>query len=133
MSEDKSYILIVDDESDITLLTQRFLELENYNILSTNNGNEALQIIEDKHSEIILVLLDIMMPQISGFDVLKKIRSNNKYDDILIVIFSVKNFQMDIQKAKELGADGYLPKTISGKKLLDYIRKILESNERVKV
>jgi CheY-like chemotaxis protein len=131
MSQVKGSILIVDDEKDITLLTKRFLELENYDILSANNGKEALQIMEERYSEIALVLLDIMMPQISGFDVLKKIKANEKYDDILIVLFSVKNFQIDIQKAKELGADGYLPKTISGKKLLDYIRKILDTKSRL--
>jgi len=127
MSQKKGFILIVDDEKDITLLTKQFLELENYNIISANNGNEALQIMEEHYPEIILVLLDIMMPQISGFDVLKKIKANKKYNDILIVLFSVKNFQMDIQKAKELGADGYLPKTISGKNLLDYIKNILDT------
>ncbi len=131
MSQVKGSILIVDDEKDITLLTKRFLELENYDILSANNGKEALQIMEERYSEIALVLLDIMMPQISGFDVLKKIKANEKYNDILIVLFSVKNFQIDIQKAKELGADGYLPKTISGKKLLDYIRKILDTKSRL--
>jgi len=127
MSQNKGFILIVDDEKDITLLTKQFLELENYNIISANNGKEALQIMEEHYTEIILVLLDIMMPQISGFDVLKKIKANKKYNDILIVLFSVKNFQMDIQKAKELGADGYLPKTISGKNLLDYIKNILDT------
>jgi len=127
MSQAKGFILIVDDEKDIILLTKQFLELENYNIISANNGKEALKILEERYNEIILVLLDIMMPQISGFDVLKKIKAIEKYNDIFIVIFSVKNFQMDIQKAKELGADGYLPKTISGKILLDYIKKMLDS------
>ncbi|MHA1106001.1 MAG: response regulator [Promethearchaeota archaeon] len=129
MQPTRSKILIVDDERDITLLTKQFLELENYNIISANNGKEALQILEERYPEIVLVLLDIMMPQISGFDVLKKIKASEKYNDILIVLFSVKNFQIDIQKAKELGADGYLPKTISGKKLLDYIKKMLDTKK----
>ncbi|MHA1625696.1 MAG: response regulator [Promethearchaeota archaeon] len=129
MSQTKGFILVVDDEKDITLLTKQFLELENYNIISANNGKEALQILEERYPEIVLVLLDIMMPQISGFDVLKKIKASEKYNDILIVLFSVKNFQIDIQKAKELGADGYLPKTISGKKLLDYIKKMLDTKK----
>ncbi|MHA1669335.1 MAG: response regulator [Promethearchaeota archaeon] len=129
MQPSRSKILICDDEKDITLLTKRLLELENYNIISANNGKEALQIMEESYSEISLVLLDIMMPQISGFDVLKKIKSIEKYNNILIVLFSVKNFQMDIQKAKELGADGYLPKTISGKNLLEYIKKILDTKK----
>ncbi|MHA1193618.1 MAG: response regulator [Promethearchaeota archaeon] len=117
MSQTKGFILVVDDEKDITLLTKQFLELENYNIISANNGKDAL------------VLLDIMMPHISGFDVLKKIKAIEKYNEILIVLFSVKNFQIDIQKAKKLGADGYLPKTISGKNLLDYIKKILDTKK----
>jgi len=129
MSQTKGFILVVDDEKDITLLTKQFLELENYNIISANNGKDALQILEERFTEIILVLLDIMMPHISGFDVLKKIKAIEKYNEILIVLFSVKNFQIDIQKAKKLGADGYLPKTISGKNLLDYIKKILDTKK----
>jgi CheY-like chemotaxis protein len=69
-----------------------------------------------------------MMPALSGYDVLIEIKKHEEYRDILVVLFSVKNFQLDIQKAKELGADGYLPKAISGKELLEYVKKVLKQS-----
>jgi CheY-like chemotaxis protein len=128
MSSLRSKILIVDDESDIVNLTSSWLHLQNYETISCRSGDEALRIIQDRHNEISLVLLDIMMPILSGYEVLEEIKKHEEYKDILVVLFSVKNFQLDIQKAKELGADGYLPKAISGKELLNYVKKILKKS-----
>lgn len=130
MSLSRSKILIVDDESDITNLTAQFLHLQNYETIACHSGNEALDIIKERNGEISLVLLDIMMPRVSGYEVLEEIKKHEEYREILVVLFSVKNFQLDIQKAKELGADGYLPKAISGKQLLDYVKKILKRSVR---
>lgn len=126
MQSSKSKILIVDDEMDITYLVEQNLHLQEYETIACHSGEEALQVMKERNEEISLVLLDIMMPKISGFDVLKAIKAEPKYNDILVVLFTVKNFQMDIQKAKELGADGYLPKAISGKQLLRYVNEILK-------
>ena len=122
-------ILIVDDEPDIVNLTESFLKLENYDTITSNSGIEALQIIEQYHNEITLVLLDIMMPNVDGYTVLEKIKTNEKYKKILVILFTVKNFKFDIIKGKELGADGYLLKAISGKSLLEYVKNILEKTE----
>ncbi len=121
-------ILIVDDEPDIVILTEKFLELENYETIPCTNGNDALQIIEQEHNDIALVLLDLMMPNISGYEILKSIKSNDKFKRILVVLFTVKSFTEDIQKGKELGADGYLVKAVSGKELLSYVKTILEQH-----
>ena len=118
-------ILIVDDEPDIVILTEKFLELENFQTISCTDGKEALRIIEEEYDEIALVLLDLMMPGISGYEILKSIKSNEKYKRILVVLFSVRSFTEDIQKGKELGADGYLVKAISGKELINYVKTIL--------
>jgi DNA-binding response OmpR family regulator len=121
-------ILIVDDEPDIVTLTEKFLELEHYETIPCINGNEALQIIEQEHKNIALVLLDLMMPNISGYEILKSIKSNEKYKKILVVLFTVKSFTEDVQKGKALGADGYLVKAVSGKELLNYVKTILEQH-----
>lgn len=118
-------ILIVDDEPDIVILTEKFLELENFQTISCTDGNEALKIIEEEYDKIALVLLDLMMPGISGYEILKSIKNNEKYKKILVVLFSVRSFTEDIQKGKELGADGYLVKAISGKELINYVKTIL--------
>lgn len=120
-------ILIVDDEEDITILTEKFLQLENYDTITCSNGYDALNIIKEKHEDIALVLLDIMLPGMNGYEILKEIKS--KYPNILVVLFTVKNFFEDIQKGKELGADGYLVKAISGNEITTYIENILKKKK----
>jgi len=117
-------ILIVDDEEDITHLTEKFLQLEKYETISCSNGYDALEIVEEKHDDIALILLDIMLPGMNGYEILTEIKS--RYPKILVVLFSVKNFFEDIQKGKELGADGYLVKAISGNEIIAYIKNILK-------
>jgi len=121
----KKTILIVDDEPDIVNLTEKFLKLGDFDTITCNNGRDALEIIEDKHHEIALILLDVMMPGTSGYSVIKDIKENEKFKDILVVLFTVKSFNEDIQKGKKLGADGYLTKPFSGKELLKYIKEKL--------
>ena len=122
-------ILIVDDEEDITILTEKFLQLEHYETITCSNGYDALDIIEENNEEISLVLLDIMLPGMNGYEILTEIKS--KYPKILVVLFTVKNFFEDIQKGKELGADGYLVKAISGNEIITYIRDILKKKESI--
>ena len=120
-------ILIVDDEEDITHLTEKFLQLEKYETITCSNGYDALDIVEEKHDDIALILLDIMLPGKSGYEILTEIKL--RYPKILVVLFSVKNFFEDIQKGKELGADGYLVKAISGNEIIAYIKNILEKQQ----
>ncbi len=120
-------ILIVDDEEDITILTEKFLQLENYDTLTCSNGYDALEIVKEKHEDIALVLLDISLPGMNGYEILTKIKA--KYPKILVVLFTVRNFFEDIQKGKELGADGYLVKAISGNEIITYIKNILKKKK----
>ncbi|MHA1273395.1 MAG: response regulator [Promethearchaeota archaeon] len=121
-------ILIVDDEPDIVNLVEKFLKLGNFNTITCSNGKEAMEIIAENYNDIDLVLLDIMMPGKSGYTVLEEIKSNDQYKHILVILFTVKSFNEDIQKGKKLGADGYLTKPFSGKELLDYIKNKLNVN-----
>ncbi|MGB5912913.1 MAG: response regulator [Promethearchaeia archaeon] len=123
---EKKTILVVDDEPDIVNLTQKFLELENYDTITCNNGKEALKIVEEKYPDIVLILLDVMMPGLSGWEVLQNLKGNDLFKDILVVLFTVKSFNEDIQKGKALGADGYITKPFSGNDLLKYVKKLLK-------
>jgi DNA-binding response OmpR family regulator len=125
MSE-RDTILIVDDEPDIVNLTEKFLKLEGFKTITCSNGKEALEIIAERHEEIALILLDIMMPGKSGYTVLEEIKQNSTYNPIKVVLFTVKSFNEDIQKGKLLGADGYLTKPFSGKDLVKSIREFLK-------
>ena len=124
-------ILIVDDEPDIVNLTEKFLKLGDFKTITCSNGGDALELIEENYKDIALVLLDVMMPGLSGFSILEKIKSNEKYKDILVILFTVKSFNEDIKKGRELGADGYLTKPFSGKELLKYVQeKLLKKIEK---
>jgi len=118
-------ILIVDDEPDIVNLTEKFLKLGNYKTITCNNGKDALRILEEKYNKISLILLDLMMPGISGTQVLRDLKTDQRFKDIIVIVFTVKSFKEDIEKAKSLGADGYVTKPFSGKELLAYVKEIL--------
>ena len=119
-------ILIVDDEPDIVSLTEKFLQIGNFNTIACNNGKEALKVIEERYPEISLVLLDVMMPGLSGAEVLSKIKSREEYEHVKVVLFTVKSFKEDIERGKNLGADGYITKPFSGKDLLEYVKDLLK-------
>ena len=123
---ERDTILIVDDEPDIVNLTEKFLKLEGLKTITCSNGKEAMEIIEKRHEEIALILLDIMMPGKSGYTVLEEIKENHTYDLIKVVLFTVKSFNEDVQKGKQLGADGYLTKPFAGKDLVKSIREFLK-------
>lgn len=125
-TQNKHRILICDDEPDILTLTQKFLEMGGYTTIACNNGKEAMKIIEENHEEIDLILLDIMMPGKSGYNVLEEIKTNENYEHIIVVLFTVRSFNEDVQKGKRLGADFYITKPFSGKELLKRIDEILK-------
>jgi DNA-binding response OmpR family regulator len=125
----KNTILIVDDEPDIVTLTEKFLKLGEFDTITSNNAKEAMKMVEENYDRIALILLDIMMPGKSGYSVLEEIKNSERYKDILVVLFTVKSFNEDVQKGKKLGADDYIVKPFSGKELLKKIKEILEKKE----
>ncbi|KKM95025.1 hypothetical protein LCGC14_1192390 [marine sediment metagenome] len=126
-------ILIVDDEPDILNLTQKFLKIGNFDTITSSNAKEAIAKVEDKYSDIDLILLDVMMPGASGMDVLRKIKSDERFKHILVVLFTVKSFTEDIQKGKRLGADGYITKPFSGRDLLKYVQNLLSTKTKTAI
>ena len=126
----KNTILICDDEPDIVFLTEKFLKHGQFETITCNNGKEALKIIEDKFDRIMILLLDIMMPGLSGFEVLRSIKNDDRFKDILVILFTVKSFKEDIQKGKDLGADGYITKPFKGEDLLSYVKEILKKKKK---
>ncbi len=121
----KNTILIVDDEPDIVNLTEKFLKLGDFNTITSSNAKEAMKMVEENYKDIALILLDIMMPGRSGYSVLEEVKNNDRFKDILVVLFTVKSFNEDVQKGKKLGADAYITKPFSGKDLLSRIKEIL--------
>ncbi|MFH1729015.1 MAG: response regulator [Pseudomonadota bacterium] len=119
----KRKILIVEDDKDTARLLDVIVKSAGFESKIVNDGEEALDIIEEYHPD--LVLLDLMMPKVHGFAVCKQIRDNRNYDDIKILIVSAKSFTADMKKAEELGANGYLTKPFRKAELIDEMNKLL--------
>ncbi len=116
-------ILIVDDEPNIVMSLEYTFKKKNYEVFIARDGGEALQIANDKIPDV--VLLDIMMPNVDGYETLKKIKENEDLVNTKVVFLSAKNKTTDIAKGLEMGADKYLTKPFSVKKLVAEINELL--------
>ena len=118
-------ILIVEDDPFLSSIAATRLEQEGYRVSVTRSGEEALTAIEKEIPD--LVLLDIVMPGISGFEVLKTIKTNGRYKHISVVMFSNLGQDHEIEECKKLGADAFLVKAkFTPREVLEKIRKILK-------
>lgn len=114
-------ILLVDDEPNIVMALEYSLKKKGYDVLIARDGEEALKIFENIKP--CLVILDIMMPKMDGFEVLENIK-NDIEDSSKVIFLSAKNKEEDIQKGLDAGADEYFTKPFSTKKLLDKIQSM---------
>lgn len=116
-------ILVVEDEKDILNLIRRVLLRENYTVICAETGEEAFQELYDKGPD--LLLLDINLPDISGWEICKKIRKDPLFKNIPIIMLTIRSSTEDKVKGLNLGADDYIPKPFSPKELLARIKKLL--------
>jgi CheY-like chemotaxis protein len=119
VDQSKINILIVDDIPLNVLLIQKMLGKFHYNLLTANDGQAALDTIASK--DVDLVLLDLMMPIIDGYEVLERLRAQEKTKNLPIVILSALNSNDDVKRGFELGANDFITKPIIMDKLLDCI------------
>ncbi len=122
-------VLIVDDNPQNLELLEVYCEgLEGMNITTATNGIEAMEhVARDKPD---LILLDIMMPRMSGFEVCKQIKSNPATRDILVVMVTALNETSDVERAAECGADDYLSKPIERTALIELVTTLMQSRPR---
>jgi two-component system, sensor histidine kinase and response regulator len=109
-------ILVVDDIPLNVLLIQKMLGKFKFNILTANNGQAALDIIAEKPVD--LVLLDLMMPGVDGYEVLRQLRSHDETKALPVVILSALNSSDDVTKGFQLGANDFITKPIIMERLL---------------
>lgn len=119
-------ILLVDDEPDILEFLKYNLELEGYEIETASNGKEALDKLTE-HTN--LVILDLMMPILDGFEVIERMKKDSRFKDIPVIFLTAKNGEISEIKALELGAIDYIQKPISPKKLLARVKTNLKKTE----
>ena len=119
-------VLVVDDIEANRRLLQAKLEAQYYTVILAENGQQALEAVEEHEPDIIL--LDIMMPGATGLEVLGKIRGMEARKSTPVVILTAKGQDADRQAAFSLGADDFLTKPFSPKKLLARIHQIVEGD-----
>jgi len=116
-------ILIADDEPNILISLEYLMKREGYDVQVARDGQEALDTVRRERPR--LVLLDVMMPKKSGFEVCQEIRSDESVKDTLVLMLTAKGRDTDVAKGLAMGADGYMTKPFSTKELVQKVRELL--------
>ncbi len=116
-------ILIVDDEPNIVMSLEYAFKKKDFEVFIARDGTEALEIAMAEVPNIIL--LDIMMPKMDGYETLKALRKNKELKRIKVIFLSAKNKVADVEKGLELGVDGYMTKPFSIKKIITDVEKMI--------
>ena len=115
--------LIVDDEVNIVISIEFLMKQAGYNVEIAHDGEEALEKTESFKPD--LILLDVMMPKINGFEVCRRVRGNPDWKDMKIVMLTAKGREVEVTKGLALGADSYVIKPFSTKELMAEVKFIL--------
>jgi DNA-binding response OmpR family regulator len=118
-------ILIVDDEPSIVVPIQFLMEQQGYSVLVAENGEDALDVIYKYKPD--LILLDIMLPRIDGYEVCEIVRLNPEYRDIKIIFLTAKGREVEIAKGLALGANAYITKPFSNTELVAIVKELLDN------
>ena len=118
-------ILILDDEPDIVVPVQFLMEQQGHHVVTANSGEDALDLIYQYKPD--LMLLDIMLPGIDGYEVYEIVRLNPDYQDVKIVFLTARGREVEIAKGMALGADAYITKPFSNAALVAKVKELLET------
>lgn len=118
-------ILIADDEPNILISLEYLMKREGFDVRVARDGQEALDAVAADCPD--LLLLDVMMPRKSGFDVCQALRADERYNALHILMLTAKGRDTDLAKGLALGADGYMTKPFSTRELVDRVKAMLEA------
>ncbi|MGD2109658.1 MAG: response regulator [Phycisphaerae bacterium] len=121
-------LLAEDNPQHLELLEAYMEEMPEVRVVTARNGQEALAQIQATSPD--LVLLDIMMPKVSGFEVCNRIKSDPKTRDTIVVMVTALNETADVERAAECGTDDYLAKPVDRKALLELVQNLLVTKGR---
>ncbi|WP_421807452.1 response regulator transcription factor [Flagellimonas sp.] len=116
-------ILIVDDEPNILMSLEYAFKKKDFEVFIARDGTEAIEISNREKPN--LILLDIMMPEMDGYETLKQVKGNEELAHTKIVFLSAKSKEKDVEKGLKMGADRYLTKPFSLKKVISEIEELL--------
>jgi two-component system alkaline phosphatase synthesis response regulator PhoP/two-component system response regulator VicR len=120
-------ILAVDDEKHILRLVQINLEKAGYEVVTASNGREALEKVREATPN--LIVMDVMMPEMDGFEALKKLKSDPATTKIPVIMLTAKAQDADVFHGWQSGADLYLTKPFNPMELLTFVKRIFESQQ----
>lgn len=118
----KTKVLVVDDEKDIVEFLAYNLEQEGYQVITANDGMEALDKMQEKPD---IVILDVMMPKMDGYETCTKIKANDNYKNIPVLFLTAKSGEIDEVHGLNIGADDFIQKPVSTKKIIARIKSNL--------
>ena len=121
-------VLIVDDEPNIITSLEYLMKKCGYDVTIARNGDEALALIESFLPDV--VLLDVMMPRKSGYEVCQQIRERPDWQHIKVVMLSAKGREAEVNKGLSLGADTYVTKPFSNQELIAKVEALLGDGEK---
>ena len=116
-------VLIADDEPNIVVSLEFLMRQKGYDVKVVNNGDDALRAVAEFAPD--LILLDVMMPRINGYDVCQKVRENPAWRDIRILMLSAKGRDVEVTKVTAVGADAYVTKPFSNRDLIATVTAML--------
>jgi len=123
---DSKVILLIEDDADISILVKIALEAAGYKVINVFWGKEGIE--KAKKDKVNLILLDTMMSDMDGYEVIKNLKLRKTTKDIPVVFLSAKTQEKDIKKALSLGAVGYLTKPFDPEKLSEEVEQFLRGN-----
>ena len=122
-------IVVVDDDPEILKLITLLLRRIGAESTAFHDGQEALHYLADNTPD--LIVLDLMMPNVDGFDILRDVRSQERFNQVPVLILSAKSDAGSIREGLEQGADGYVTKPYIANTLIDRVRLLLDSERQV--
>lgn len=120
-------VLIVDDEPNIVIPLQFLMEQNGYNVFVAETGEYAVEAIKNQKPDIIL--LDIMLPGLDGFEICRMIRETPEWQNIKIILVTAMSRDADITKGLSLGADAFIIKPFSNAKVVDKVKELLNKSK----
>lgn len=116
-------VLVVDDEPDVLLLCRLNLQQRGHELLEATDGSTALQLALERHPDV--VVLDLMMPGMNGYEVLETLQQDERTSDIPVLVLTAKSLRADRERSHRLGASGFLTKPFLPSELCDMVESLV--------